>query len=63
MEADDVLADQVDIGGPEAVIAVLVVGKTDPGHIGGERIYPDIHGGDPGPARPSRSWCATRSNP
>ena len=43
VKADDVLADQVDVGRPEAGIVALVVGKADAGHVGRQRVDPDVH--------------------
>ncbi len=43
VEADNILADNVDIGGPEAREIAAFVWIANAGHIGGERIDPDIH--------------------
>ena len=43
VEANDVLADQMDVGGPVFGIVAGRVGIADRGHVGGQRVDPDVH--------------------
>ena len=43
MEADNVLADDMDAGGPEFTPFFGIIWKTNGGDIGSQRIEPDIH--------------------
>ena len=40
MKTNDVFADEMQIGGPEA--ALFVVGAADGAEVGGERVEPDV---------------------
>ena len=43
MEADDILADQVDVGRPIALEQLSAIGIADTGQIIGQRVEPDVH--------------------
>ena len=43
VESDDVLADQMHVGRPEPSEFAVLVGIADPGHVGRQRIDPDVH--------------------